>query len=78
MPINLSLSNHNVIADGLQNGSRQQLLHHVLHQNEVGLKFESIYFMEIHSLHQNDTDHCGGQTEVTLLQWIETVFIFVH
>ena len=78
MPIGLSPSNHNVAADGLQKVSRQQLLHHVLHQNEFGLKFESIDFLQTLSLHQNGTDHRGGQREMTLLQRIETISIFAH
>ena len=78
MPITLSPSNHNVIADGLQNGSQQRLLHHVLHQKEFVLRFEFVDFLETHSLHQNGTDHRGGQTEMTLFQWIETISIFAH
>ena len=78
MPITLLPSNLNVITDGLHNGNRQQLLRHVLHQNEFVLKFEFIDFLETHSLHQNSTDHRGGQTDLTLFQWIEAISIFSH
>ena len=56
--------------------SRRKLLHHVLHENEFGLKFESIAFLQSISLSQGQG--AMNSTALSLLKRIETVSAFSH